>query len=391
MIDAAEQTGRRRRAWWHAAWAVPAVSGPLFTLLRQDFADSGDWVWAVGMLAFAPTAALLLTLRPGNRVGRILATVAVAAGVVFTSDGIATTWDHVAASVYLEVVSTAAVVFTFWGMLALLFLFPTGETRPGWPRWSFWVFTTGLVGFLPVLQLIRPGPTTLTGRVNPWAVDAAWVEPAIEVGLFSLLGGVVFGVAALVQRYRKSDGAERAQLKLLVLGAGFVVCLVSVIGIVPEEYDTGLVGVLMSLVVILGFWALPGAIVAAVLRYRLYDIDRIASRTVTYLVTVVLLGLGYAGSLVALQTLLPFEGALPVAASTLAMAWVSIPLVRFVQRFVDRRFFRSRYDAQEVVAAFSTVARANLDLEELTSQLTEVVHTTLEPGHVTVWIPPDGE
>jgi hypothetical protein len=70
------------------------------------------------------------------------------------------------------------------------------------------------------------------------------------------------------------------------------------------------------------------------------------------------------------------------------MAWVSVPLVRFVQRFVDRRFFRSRYDAQEVVAEFSAVARGNLDLEGLTSRLAEVVHTTLGPGHVAVWVAP---
>jgi hypothetical protein len=162
----------------------------------------------------------------------------------------------------------------------------------------------------------------------------------------------------------------------------------AIISVVPEDVDPLIESVLRPLVII-GFWALPVAIVAAVLRYRLYDIDRIASRTVTYVITVSMLGVGYLGSVIALQAVLPFEGGIPVAVSTLATASVSLPLVRAVQRFVDRRFFRSRYDAQEVVAHLTTVLRSHLDLPMIAGLLTDVVAATLEPVHMSLWIPDD--
>jgi hypothetical protein len=365
-------------------WAALAVSGPLFVIPATP--EPRDWVWPIGLIAFAPSAALLLTFRPGNRVGRVLGAVGVAVGVLFAAEIAAVTWQEHAATVYLELLVSLAVGVTFWGVLALLFLFPTGQIRPGWPRWSFWLYSFGLLFLFPALSVVRPGPTDSTGRPNPLAVEAAWVEPLIEVSLSSLVVGAVFGIAALIQRFRQSKGVERAQLKLFLAGAAMVLGLVTLISFVPESDDDGVVGAAMSALVVLGFWALPGAIVAAILRYRLYDIDRIASRTVTYLVTVALLGLGYAGSLVTLQNLLPLEGPLPVAASTLAMAAVSSPLVQFVKGIVDRRFFRSRYDAREVVSRFSTMARADHDLDELTRHLTEVVRTTFEPNHLAIWI-----
>lgn len=375
----------RLRALFHATWGTLALSGPLLEVMSPATTARADWVWPLGLAAFAPAAALILIRRPANAVGRVLAVVAVAGSVLFNGGWVVTTWPDSSFGLLLEPLLSATVPVTFWGMIALLFIFPTGKSQPGWSRWAFRSITAGLLGLVPLLMLINPGPMEVSGRANPLGVEAAWVGPFLEGSLASLVVGAVLGVAALVQRFVRAEGIERAQLKWFVGGSGLVLTLVLLVAMVPEEYDQW--AALTGALVVLGFWALPTSIVAAILRYRLYDIDRIASRTVTYLIVTGLLGAGYTGMLVALQSLLPTEGAFPVAASTLVMAWLSIPLLRVVQRVVDRRFFRSRYDAQEVVAGFTSVLRSNLGLDQVTESLTEVVSETFEPGHVSVWIP----
>jgi hypothetical protein len=177
---------------------------------------------------------------------------------------------------------------------------------------------------------------------------------------------------------------ERAQLKVFLVGAAFVVWLLVVITAVPE--DGGGTETFWRVAVILGFWALPMAIVAAILRYRLYDIDRLVSRTVTYVAVVAMLGVGYAGLVVLLRGLLPLQGDLPVAMSTLVVASLFLPLVRRVQRLVDRRFFRSRYDTSAVVSSFASELRHSLDVDRLTDRTAEVVRATFEPEEVGVWL-----
>jgi hypothetical protein len=367
--------------------AILAMSGPLLEVIAPASTEPADWQWPFGLLCFSPAAALILIRRPGNVVGRILAVAASGAGAIFIGGWASQTLLTGTAAIVAEHLATAGLFASFWGLISLLFVFPTGRAlNRGWSV-AFRGFTVFMLGVVPVLFVLRPGPMDISGRENTFAISASWLPAFLDAAVVTLPVATVAGVVSLVLRFRRSRGTERAQVKVFVLGSVPVLVLMAIISVVPEDVDP-IVDLALRPLVVLGFWALPIAIVAAILRYRLYDIDRIASRTVTYLVTVVLLGFGYAGSLVTLQTLLPFEGAWPVAASTLAMAWVSVPLVRFVQRFVDRRFFRSRYDAQEVVAEFSAVARGNLDLEGLTSRLAEVVHTTLGPGHVAVWVAP---
>jgi len=127
-------------------------------------------------------------------------------------------------------------------------------------------------------------------------------------------------------------------------------------------------------------------VVTAVLRYRLYDIDRLVGRTISYAAVLVLLGGLYAGLVVALGSLLPIEGDLPVAVSTLVVASLFLPLVRRVQRVVDRRFFRSRYDAGVVVARVADELRGSLDLAEVTGRVGSVVDEVFAPETVGVWV-----
>ena len=130
----------------------------------------------------------------------------------------------------------------------------------------------------------------------------------------------------------------------------------------------------------------PAGIVLAVTRYKLYEIDRIVSRTVTYVVVIGLLVAAYFGLVLGLRSVLPVEGPLPVALSTLAVAFASFPLARRVQAFVDRRFFRSRYDAAEVVASFASELRGTIETAAVVDRAEHVVDEVFSPQSVGVWV-----
>lgn len=367
-------------------WLIVAMSGPVLEVVAPATTDAADWQWPIGLLSFAPAAFIILLRRPGNRIGLLLAVTASAAGVIFIggwASGIASTE---LAAVLFEHLANIGLFVSFWGLISLLYVFPNGRagSRP-W-RTAYRLFSFVLLVVVPILFVLRPGAMDISGRPNPLGVDVSWLPGFLDAAVVILPLGTVGGVVSLVLRIRRAGGVERAQLKVFVLGSIAVVGLMAIIGLIPEDVDPVIDAALRPLVII-GFWALPASIVAAILRYRLYDIDRVVSRTATYLIVIVMLGFGYVTSLVILQTLLPLEGTVPVAVSTLVMVSASTPLRRRVQRSVDRRFFRSRFDSQEVVTAFSTVVRSNVDLDELTSHLTNVVATTLEPGHLSIWIP----
>jgi hypothetical protein len=374
----------RLRTWLHLAWAALATGGILLEVLTPATTNPEDWQWPFGLAIFPMAGAVVLIRRPGNRVGLLLASVGAAAGFLFVGGWVVVTWPDSALSPLLEAIVTTVVLVTFWGIVGLLFVFPTGEARPGWSRWAYRVFTLGLLGIVPVLFLLRPGPMEITGRDNPLGTDLGWLPALADRGVIVLPIGAVLGVVSLFARLRRSTGVERAQLKVFLVGAAFVVWLLVVITAVPE--DSGGTETFWRVAVILGFWALPMAIVAAILRYRLYDIDRLVSRTVTYVAVVAMLGVGYAGLVVLLRGLLPLQGDLPVAVSTLVVASLFLPLVRRVQRLVDRRFFRSRYDTSAVVSSFASELRHSLDVDRLTDRTAEVVRATFEPEEVGVWL-----
>ena len=135
---------------------------------------------------------------------------------------------------------------------------------------------------------------------------------------------------------------------------------------------------------------LPLATGAAILRFRLYDLDRIISRTLAYGLLTLLLGLGYAGAVLGLGRLLPQGSSLVVAAATLAVAAVFQPARRRIQQLVDRQFNRRRYDAAQMIAAFSARLRDEVDLDTLTGELLAVVHQTIQPTQATLWLRPQG-
>jgi hypothetical protein len=199
-------------------------------------------------------------------------------------------------------------------------------------------------------------------------------------GFFSLLASWIVWLVLQVPKYRRSSGERRLQLKWLYSGAA-----VFVVALIAELFNaSGLAGD----VAVLGESALPIALGIAILRFRLYEIDRIVSRTISYaLLTVVLVGT-FVG-LVALTTdTFAVSGRVGVAASTLAAAALFNPLRVRVQRLVDRRFNRARYDAEAVVAAFTARLRDAVEIDVIHADLLEAVNRAVQPTHASVWIKP---
>lgn len=207
-------------------------------------------------------------------------------------------------------------------------------------------------------------------------------DPAALVGMGLMVISVIAAFVGAVGRFRRSSGIERQQIK--VFAGALVVGLVGVM-LNLVLYESGfeiLANILFALVVV----TLVTSIAVAVLRYRLYDFGLVIRRTVTYgLVSVVLAGV-YVGSVLGLQGLLGSNDPLAIAASTLAAAALFQPVRRRVQRFVERRFDRSRYDAERVVDALSSRLRQEVDLDGLTTDLTAVVGQTLRPVTVSLWL-----
>jgi hypothetical protein len=199
-----------------------------------------------------------------------------------------------------------------------------------------------------------------------------------------VLVSVLVGAGSLVGRFRRARGVERQQLRWLALAAVQAAGLL-LVGLVAGYLGQDAV-VLASLT--LGVALLPLATGAAILRYRLYDLDRIVSRAVAYGLLTVLLGGGYALVVLGLGQLLGRDSSLAVAAATLAVAAVFQPARRRVQELVERRFNRRRYDAARTIGAFSARLRDQVDLDDLRGELLTVVEQTMQPTRASLWLRP---
>lgn len=273
--------------------------------------------------------------------------------------------------------------------------FPTG--RPVSRRWGLvaWL-ALGMLPVMTVLQAVSPGEAVYdTGISNPWAIEA--LRPAIEALAplwFAYYMGLIFAAAAsLVLRFWRSRGEERQQIKWFAFAAAFIP-IWFVTNWPIEQAFPALFLVMDSLVIA----AVPVTAGVAILHYRLYDIDRVINRTLVYGVLTISLALLYFGGVASIQyvfrTLTGQEQQpqLVVVASTLLIAALFNPLRRRIQEFIDRRFYRKKYDAVKTLEAFSVRLRNETDLEHLSNDLTSVVRDTMQPQHVSLWLrEPDGE
>ncbi len=351
------------------------------------------WSGALPFLAFTTVGGLILSRRPHNAIGWLCW--AIGAVVGFGNVGFQVALRMVSDSVSRPValvglLSSVTFLVSLLGLLPLLVLvFPSGRLPSRRWRPALWVVAGGLVLYLG-LYVLQPGPLGDDLPANPLGVG--WAERLMDrIGpvLFLLFGlFVVLVLGSLVLRFRRSRGDERQQLKWLTYAAALLVVFPPMLGVVLERIDPWFLGALaFSLVVS----TIPAAIGVAVLKYRLYEIDRVINRTLVYGLLTVLLGAVYLAGVFGLGQLLnPITGesALAVAASTLAVAALFQPGRRRVQAAVDRRFNRRKYDAARSVEAFATRLRDELDLDALSAELLAVVDHTMQPTRTTLWLRP---
>jgi hypothetical protein len=247
-----------------------------------------------------------------------------------------------------------------------------------WVGGAFAITTTAVIG-----RHIQVNPSgDLSVIDDPTGVAASW---GVAQGLFFAVLAVSL-LAAVIQMavsYRRSAGVRRQQLKWLASGAA--VCLAGGVFTIATSGNSGALGIAGEAGVA-ALAALPVSMGVAILRFRLYEIDRIISRTLAYaIVTGLLVGM-YAGLVLLATQVFRVTSPVAVAAATLAAAALFSPLRQRVQRVVDRRFNRARYDADKTVAAFAARLQDAVDLDSVRDDLAGVVHHALEPAHISVWI-----
>jgi hypothetical protein len=410
-IMALTKAGRvSRRRWWptglaSALWALTLVGlGGAFWLdhlLGQagssevDRLNAAAYPLLVAAVSAATVGAVVASRRPRHPVGWLL----LATGLTILADlgvnayvryGLVVRPGSLPGARYLAGVSFG--IFLVWISLAgfVLLLTPTGSLPS--PRWRWWA---RIAAAGPVLELLSAAidPQPLYPEHpevgNPLAFSTLRpLQVAVGVaGGAIILVSLVVAAVSLVLRYRRAQGTERLQLRWLALAAGLAAGLLMAAVVAGLTGREGVVPAGLGAMVAL----LPLATGAAILRYRLYDLDRIVSRTLAYGLLTVLLGLGYAAVVLGLGGLLGQDSSLVVAAATLAVAAAFQPARRRVQRLVDRRFNRRRYDAGRTIATFSYRLREQVDLDTLTADLLAVTERTVEPTTVSLWLRPQAE
>lgn len=411
----------RFAAWF--AWSLAGLSVALFVaglalffLARSTQAPGNpgasrtalDLLTSLPVLAFPVVGALIISRRPRNPIGWIC----VADGLLWVLLGL---FDYY--SVYglgrpgLVPFPAGIAGLSLWlwvptvGLLAIFLplLFPDGRLLSR--RWRPLAWLSGaVIASLSVTEGLAPGPIADLGGVrNPFGLDGQpWVADATNALLALFLLCILASTLSLILRYRRSRGEERLQIKWIAfavsfLGLGFVLAMVSALifsVLAPESWGSAEAPpfwfALFFSVVLLSFGGVPIAVGFAVLRYRLYDIDLLVNRTLVYAGLTATLATVYFGGVTllqgALRALTGQESTLAVVASTLIIAALFNPLRGRIQAFVDRRFYRGKYDAVKTLKGFSARLRGETDLEDLVVDLTGVVRETVRPDHVSLWL-----
>ncbi|MGI8773962.1 MAG: hypothetical protein ACR2KQ_02925 [Actinomycetota bacterium] len=386
------------RTWGPLAWGLffvalgcSVVGWMLGSFGRVEVADLAPFTLS---WSFPLVGALISSRQPRNTIGWLF----IAIGVVVASQGLMNTGSTVA----LENDNTGLAVrlaywYAAWAWLPPLvliapftfLLFPNGRL-PG-PRWRAIAWAGGIgAGLVVAAQALMPwddagefGNAVEAGVTNPFGLAgrAEQLEIPLILGGILLLVALPGGVAASIVRFKRSRGVERQQLKwmtfaiVLAAGAYFITNIVELV-----QGDA---------VLALTLPLIPASAGYAILRHRLYDIDVIINRALVYgALTVLLAGL-YLLSVLGLQQIsapVTADSDIAVAASTLAVAALFRPLRSKVQRFIDRRFYRHKYDAATTVATFADRVRDEVDLGELSRYLVQTTRSTVQPAHVSLWI-----
>jgi hypothetical protein len=365
----------------------------LYVPLAWPARDVGDgWQVLLGFLAFALPGVVVARRQPGNPIGWILIGLGVYAGVITDAGRYAVLdyrFHHGGLPFGPAAVAVATALWTadFLVLPLVILLFPDGRLPRRW-RLVLWAYLAD-AGLVAAYFL---GATAWAMSTQPFVVDGAGQlvrvpnPPAVAAVAVALIAALpvfwISFVARQILSWRRASGERRQQLKWLMSGAAITVAgLAGVFGFssAPSLF-------ILMIVAFFASFALPAAICIGILRYRLYEIDRIISRTLAYaIVTGLLVGV-YAGLVLLATRVLSFHTPVAVAAATLTAAALFSPLRRRVQRAVDRRFNRARYDADTTVATFAARLTGAVELDAVCDDLAGVVHQALEPAHVSVWI-----
>jgi hypothetical protein len=395
------RTAAARLAWTAFALSSALSVGGLVLLAivpAQALARVGDSVWlsssfVIVMLVFGLVGAVVAARQPRNGIGWLFLGLAGLQGITELCYGIA--WfsvavDRVPGESWIGwLASWTSVLAPVLIGLAFL-LFPDGRFHTR--RWRLGGVVC-VVAIVPVTvdSALAPGRLVdVPALRNPAGVDAVarLSDLPLDASYLLILGTATAG---LITRFRRSHGVERAQLKWFAWSAGLLTAYLpvsAVAGLFAGELS-GNDDAVAGLVFAVGLCGLPVSVGVAVLRHRLYDVDLVINRTLVYGALTATLVLIYLGSVLAFRLALdPLTGDsdLAVAASTLAVAAAFRPLRSRIQAVVDRRFYRARYDATRTVETFGGRLREELDLESLGADLRSVVHRTVQPAHVSLWL-----
>jgi hypothetical protein len=381
--------------------ALTALSLLLMVLnLSRPNTHIFDW-WLGNALVVvdATVGAIMASRRPENPVGWLLCLSGVAVGTSsfasqYAIHALLARPGSLPAGEALAWIAAWQLPIMIGLQVSYLLLFPTGRLPSRRWRWTAWLVVAFVLAGV-VLSAFSPGAYlgSLGPIRNPLGIEGLTgaYKALLYAGAPLLFGAAVL---SLFVRLRRAEGLERQQLKWFAYAAAMF-ALGIVLIVIPLAIDTPSWFVRAATAVFTAAGTtVPVAIGIAILRYRLYDIDRIINRTLVYGSLTALLAVVYLGGVIssqyAFRTLTGQGSQLAIVASTLAIAALFNPLRKRIQAFVDRRFYRSRYDAARTLEAFSARLRDETDLEALNDDLVGVVAETMQPAHASLWLRPSG-
>lgn len=393
MAEGRERRSRERApralAWTFTALAAIVAAGVLWLFFATELSDTYLLFSGVAGLSFPVVGATVVARRPGHAIGWIF--VAIGAGMSLV--GFANGYAAYSLTVLPDPLPATGVVAWLSGWLWVpsfgllmtfaLLLFPDGHLPS--PRWRPVAYLAA--GSIAVTMADFAGSSWLDPYASVYAPQTVG-SPVVMVWFGLLSASGLASAASLVVRFRQSRGEERLQLKWVAYAAAVTVAIV-----VPAVAVTR--GASPSLIIVVAAPLVPVAAGVAILRYRLYDIDVVINRTLVYGALTATLAMVYFGGVATTQAIFRAltgqeeQPQLAIVVSTLVIAALFNPSRRLIQSFIDRRFYRRKYDARKTLEDFSARLRDKTDLDRLGDELVGAVRETMQPAHVSLWLRPD--